>query len=210
MTKYFKLLMVALFASMTLGFTACSDDDDVERPIKPELAATGFDCNGQKQYYRTSALLSYVQDDEENMDFEKDLMQLTFSLYRNPQNVQDNEEIDVYPQESVRLQVVPFDVETMAKGKTITVIKSEYTWAQAIGLNANGVPDTEFYRYYFKPEGKVTFEGYDKEKKVATVSVNLTMSSTMGSVSLNGTLQCAYNGKATSLAKYKGTPAYEE
>lgn len=40
MTKYFKLLMVALFATMSFAFTSCGDDDEPDDPNNESLVGT--------------------------------------------------------------------------------------------------------------------------------------------------------------------------
>ena len=84
MTKYLKLLMVALFATMSFALTSCGGDDEPNDPN----GSTSFNYNGKKLYVRDSGTLDNVQIDGQ--------MQCAFSLYKTA-DPYSGEELDIYP-----------------------------------------------------------------------------------------------------------------
>lgn len=194
MTKYFKLLMVALFATMSFAFTSCGSDDD--EPDTPNSSAS-FLYNGEKLFVRDSGTLDNVQIDGK--------MQCAFALYQteDPYNV---EELDLYPKVSVTLEVTPFDVETVSKGTKLDVVTSRYTWIEDYTKGFSiGTSSVEGVEYYFKPTaGTVTFEGYDSNDGTVTLKINLTMTNPSKSVSLSGTVKCEYEDDSYTISEYGG------
>lgn len=195
MTKYFKLLMVAIFATMSFALTGCGDDDDDE-PDAPNSSAS-FNYNGEKLYVRDSGTLDNVQVDGQ--------MQCAFALYQTA-NPYSGEELDIYPKVSVTLELKPFDVETASKGTKLDVVTSRYTWIEDYTKGFSiGTSSVEGVEYYFKPTaGEVTFVGYDSKNETVTLKVNLTMSNPSKSVSLNGTVNCKYEENSYTLSEYGG------
>ena len=193
MTKYLKLLMVALFATMSFALTSCGGDDEPNDPN----GSTSFNYKRKKLYVRDSGTLDNVQIDGQ--------MQCAFSLYKTA-DPYSGEELDIYPKVSVTLEIKPFDVETASKGTKLDVVTSRYTWVEDYSNGVDiGASSVEGVEYYFKPSaGTVSFEGYDSANETVTLKVNLTMSNPSQSVSLSGTVKCAYEGDSYVISEYGG------
>lgn len=197
MERYIKLLFVALFATMSFALTSCGDDND--EPDEPNNNSAAFTYNGEKLYTRDSGTFDNIKID--------DMMQMGFALYKTPDLFSgDDDDVDLYPVVSVTLEIKPFDVTSTSKGAKLEVITSRYTWiedySKGFWFSTGSVEGVE---YYFKPTaGEVTFEGYDSNNNTVNIKVNLTMANPSKSVTLKGSVVCAYEADSYVSSMYGG------
>ena len=186
MERYIKLLFVALFATMSFALTSCGDDND--EPDDPNNNSASFTYNGEKLYTRDSGTFDNIKID--------DMMQMSFALYKTPDLFSGDDDVEIYPVVSVTLEIKPFDVTSTSKGTKLEVITSRYTWIEDLSNGAE---------YYFKPTaGEVTFEGYDSNNNTVNIKVNLTMANPSKSVTLKGSVVCAYEADSYVSYMYGG------
>ena len=195
MERYIKLLFVALFATMSFALTSCGNDDD--EPDAPNNDTATFAYNGEKLYVRDSGTLDNIKIDN--------MMQMGFALYKTSDPYSGGD-LDLYPMASVTLEIKPFDVTSTSKGTKLEVITSRYTWiedySKGFSIGSSSVEDVE---YYFKPTaGEVTFEGYDSNNNTVNIKVNLTMANPSKSVTLKGSVVCAYEADSYVSSMYGG------
>ena len=195
MERYIKLLFVALFATTSFALTSCGNDDD--EPDAPNNDTATFAYNGEKLYVRDSGTLDNIKIDN--------MMQMGFALYKTSDPYSGGD-LDLYPMASVTLEIKPFDVTSTSKGTKLEVITSRYTWiedySKGFSIGSSSVEDVE---YYFKPTaGEVTFEGYDSNNNTVNIKVNLTMANPSKSVTLKGTVECAYEANSYVSSEYGG------
>lgn len=186
MERYIKLLFVALFATMSFALTSCGDDND--EPDDPNNNSASFTYNGEKLYTRDSGTFDNIKID--------DMMQMGFALYKTPDLFSGDDDVEIYPVVGVTLEIKPFDVTSTSKGTKLEVITSRYTWIEDLSNGAE---------YYFKPTaGEVTFEGYDSNNNTVNIKVNLTMANPSKSVTLKGSVVCAYEANSYVSSEYGG------
>lgn len=186
MERYIKLLFVALFATMSFALTSCGDDND--EPDDPNNNSASFTYNGEKLYTRDSGTFDNIKID--------DMMQMGFALYKTPDLFSGDDDVEIYPVVGVTLEIKPFDVTSTSKGTKLEVITSRYTWIEDYSNGAE---------YYFKPTaGEVTFEGYDSNNNTVNIKVNLTMANPSKSVTLKGSVVCAYEANSYTSSMYGG------
>lgn len=186
MERYIKLLFVALFATMSFALTSCGDDND--EPDDPNNNSASFTYNGEKFYTRDSGTFDNIKID--------DMMQMGFALYKTPDLFSGDDDVEIYPVVGVTLEIKPFDVTSTSKGTKLEVITSRYTWIEDLSNGAE---------YYFKPTaGEVTFEGYDSNNNTVNIKVNLTMANPSKSVTLKGSVVCAYEADSYVSSMYGG------
>lgn len=186
MERYIKLLFVALFATMSFALTSCGDDND--EPDDPNNNSASFTYNGEKLYTRDSGTFDNIKID--------DMMQMGFALYKTPDLFSGDDDVEIYPVVGVTLEIKPFDVTSTSKGTKLEVITSRYTWIEDLSNGAE---------YYFKPTaGEVTFEGYDSNNNTVNIKVNLTMANPSKSVTLKGSVVCAYEADSYVSSMYGG------
>lgn len=177
---------MALFATMSFALTSCGDDND--EPNNPNNNSAAFTYNGEKLYTRDSGTFDNIKID--------DMMQMGFALYKTPDLFSGDDDVDLYPVVSVTLEIKPFDVTSTSKGTKLEVITSRYTWIEDLSNGAE---------YYFKPTaGEVTFEGYDSNNNTVNIKVNLTMANPSKSVTLKGSVVCAYEADSYVSSEYGG------
>ena len=186
MERYIKLLFVALFATMSFALPPCGDDND--EPDDPNNNSASFTYNGEKLYTRDSGTFDNIKID--------DMMQMGFALYKTPDLFSGDDDVEIYPVVGVTLEIKPFDVTSTSKGTKLEVITSRYTWIEDLSNGAE---------YYFKPTaGEVTFEGYDSNNNTVNIKVNLTMANPSKSVTLKGSVVCAYEADSYVSSMYGG------
>lgn len=186
MERYIKLLFVALFATMSFALTSCGDDND--EPDDPNNNSASFTYNGEKLYTRDSGTFDNIKID--------DMMQMGFALYKTPDLFSGDDDVEIYPVVGVTLEIKPFDVTSTSKGTKLEVITSRYTWIEDLSNGAE---------YYFKPTaGEVTFKGYDSNNNTVNIKVNLTMANPSKSVTLKGSVVCAYEADSYVSSMYGG------
>ena len=186
MERNIKLLFVALFATMSFALTSCGDDND--EPDDPNNNSASFTYNGEKLYTRDSGTFDNIKID--------DMMQMGFALYKTPDLFSGDDDVEIYPVVGVTLEIKPFDVTSTSKGTKLEVITSRYTWIEDLSNGAE---------YYFKPTaGEVTFEGYDSNNNTVNIKVNLTMANPSKSVTLKGSVVCAYEADSYVSSMYGG------
>ena len=195
MERYFKFLIVALLTTTSFALTSCGNDDD--EPDAPNNDTATFAYNGEKLYVRDSGTLDNIKIDN--------MMQMGFALYKTSDPYSGGD-LDLYPMASVTLEIKPFDVTSTSKGTKLEVITSRYTWiedySKGFSIGSSSVEDVE---YYFKPTaGEVTFEGYDSNNNTVNIKVNLTMANPSKSVTLKGTVECAYEANSYVSSEYGG------
>lgn len=195
MKKYFYLLLVAFFATMSVTFISCSDDDD--ESDDPTNNSATFAYNDEKLYVRDSGTLDNIKIDN--------MMQMGFSLYKTS-DPYSGEDMDIYPFASVTLEIKPFDVSATPKGTKLDVITSRYTWIEDYSNGFHiGTQNVSGVEYYFKPtSGEVSFERYDSKSNAVVFKVNLTMANPSKSVRLNGTVVCEYEADSYVSSEYGG------
>lgn len=193
MERYFKLFIVALLTTTSFALTSCGNDE----PNGPDNDSAAFIYNGEKLYVRDSGTFDNIKIDN--------MMQMGFALYKTSDPYSGGD-LDLYPMASVTLEIKPFDVTSTSKGTKLEVITSRYTWIEDYSKGFSiGSSSVEGVEYYFKATaGEVTFEGYDSDNNTVNIKVNLTMANPSKSVTLKGTVECAYEANSYVSSEYGG------